>query len=109
MQPNIGLLFLYFVVSFIVTAIIGFVASWIDRKVTARIQARVGPPFLQPLYDFFKLMGKEIIVPETAKKTPTFTHRNAYRSKPLLHAVIKYAKNVVYSRRKVCLLLINSP
>jgi len=37
--------------------------AWIDRKVTARVQWRVGPPFLQPLYDFVKLLGKEIVVP----------------------------------------------
>jgi len=39
------------------------VFAWIDRKVTARVQWRVGPPFLQPLYDFIKLLGKEVIVP----------------------------------------------
>jgi NADH-quinone oxidoreductase subunit H len=32
------------VFGFIVTALIGLVASWIDRKITARIQYRVGPP-----------------------------------------------------------------
>jgi len=37
--------------------------AWIDRKVTARVQWRVGPPFLQPIYDFVKLLGKEVIVP----------------------------------------------
>jgi Formate hydrogenlyase subunit 4 len=31
----------------------------IDRVVTARMQGRVGPPVLQPFYDFFKLLGKE--------------------------------------------------
>lgn len=37
--------------------------AWIDRKVTARVQWRVGPPLLQPIYDFVKLLGKEVIVP----------------------------------------------
>ena len=37
--------------------------AWIDRKVTARVQWRVGPPFFQPVYDFIKLLGKEVIVP----------------------------------------------
>jgi len=45
------------------TAVAGMLASWVDRKVTARIQWRVGPPLLQPLYDFVKLLGKETIVP----------------------------------------------
>ncbi|MBA3052083.1 MAG: complex I subunit 1 family protein [Candidatus Omnitrophota bacterium] len=46
--------------------IIGMIASWIERKVTARVQWRVGPPFLQPLYDIMKLFIKENIVPEHA-------------------------------------------
>jgi len=45
------------------TAVFGLVVSWIDRKVTARVQWRVGPPLLQPFYDFVKLLGKETIVP----------------------------------------------
>lgn len=42
--------------------------AWIDRKITARVQWRVGPPFLQPLYDFIKLLGKEVIVPQGGAK-----------------------------------------
>jgi len=38
--------------------------SWVDRKVTARVQWRVGPPLLQPFYDFVKLLGKETILPK---------------------------------------------
>jgi len=49
---------------FLFTAILGCLVSWIDRKVTARVQWRVGPPLLQPFYDFVKLLGKETIVPE---------------------------------------------
>jgi len=30
----------------------------VDRKLTARMQNRVGPPVLQPFYDLLKLMGK---------------------------------------------------
>jgi NADH-quinone oxidoreductase subunit H len=53
---------------FLFTAVVGMLASWIDRKVTARVQWRVGPPILQPLYDFVKLLGKETIVPRGASK-----------------------------------------
>ncbi len=53
---------------FLFTAAIGMLASWIDRKVTARVQWRVGPPLFQPLYDFVKLLGKEIIVPRGASR-----------------------------------------
>jgi len=50
------------------TAIAGMAASWVDRKVTARVQWRVGPPLLQPVYDFVKLLGKEVIVPRGASR-----------------------------------------
>ncbi len=53
---------------FIFTSIVGMIASWIDRKVTARVQWRVGPPLLQPLYDFIKLIGKETIIPRGGAK-----------------------------------------
>ena len=45
------------------TAVAGLVTTWVDRKVTARVQMRVGPPFLQPFYDLGKLMIKETCVP----------------------------------------------
>jgi len=52
-----------FVAAVLFTAVIGLVTSWIDRFVTARVQMRVGPPFLQPFYDVVKLMIKETCVP----------------------------------------------
>lgn len=51
------------------TAVIGLLASWIDRKVTARVQYRVGPPLLQPLIDIIKLLGKETLVPKGSSRT----------------------------------------
>lgn len=45
------------------TAVVGLLVSWVDRKVTARVQFRVGPPMLQPFYDIMKLLGKETILP----------------------------------------------
>ena len=44
------------------TALLGFVIGWVDRKVSARFQFRVGPPITQSFNDFFKLMGKETII-----------------------------------------------
>lgn len=59
----------YFIVfGFIVTAVAGLLASWVDRKVTARVQYRVGPPLLQPLTDIIKLLGKETLIPAGASK-----------------------------------------
>jgi NADH-quinone oxidoreductase subunit H len=56
---------------FVFTAVIGLMASWIDRKVTARIQYRVGPPWYQPFIDLVKLSIKEITVPKDSAK-PVF-------------------------------------
>lgn len=41
--------------------VLGGLLSGLDRKITAHMQNRVGPPILQPFYDFFKLLGKEKI------------------------------------------------
>jgi ech hydrogenase subunit B len=48
-------------VTIICAPIVGGTLSGLDRKITARMQNRYGPPILQPFYDFFKLMGKERI------------------------------------------------
>ncbi len=48
-------------------AVGGLLLAGIDRKILARMQRRIGPPIVQPFYDFFKLMGKETIVPNAAK------------------------------------------
>jgi NADH-quinone oxidoreductase subunit H len=43
----------------------GAFLSWFDRKISARVQFRIGPPMLQPFYDFFKLLlVKETILPK---------------------------------------------
>jgi NADH-quinone oxidoreductase subunit H len=54
---------------FLFSAVIGLIAGWLDRKVTARLQWRVGPPWYQNFLDIVKLWGKETIVPEGAKAT----------------------------------------
>ncbi len=57
--------------------VIGLLLAGIDRKVLARMQKRVGPPILQPVYDFFKLLGKKTIIPEEANPF-------AYRAAPIV-------------------------
>jgi len=39
--------------------LVGAFLMGLDRKITARIQGRIGPPVSQPLYDVLKLMIKE--------------------------------------------------
>ena len=49
--------------------VVGGLLSWFDRKVTAMVQFRKGPPLLQPFYDFLKLLlVKETILPARGSK-----------------------------------------
>ncbi len=41
---------------------IGGFLDGLDRKLTARLQGRKGPPLLQPFYDILKLFSKEAVV-----------------------------------------------
>jgi NADH-quinone oxidoreductase subunit H len=53
---------------FLTVLVLGLLASWLERKVTARIQYRQGPPLFQPLYDIVKLWGKETILPKRGNR-----------------------------------------
>ncbi|MCW4013099.1 MAG: NADH-quinone oxidoreductase subunit H [Candidatus Bathyarchaeota archaeon] len=44
------------------TPIIGGVLAGVDRKLTAKMQERVGPPLVQPFYDVLKLWGKNPMI-----------------------------------------------
>lgn len=50
------------VIYILLAPIVGGLVAGIDRKVTARMQGRVGPPILQPFYDVGKLFEKENVV-----------------------------------------------
>ena len=60
---------LIFLIAAVGTLVLGVVFKWVDRKVTALVQWRVGPPLYQPIADVLKLMGKENIMPITARGT----------------------------------------
>ena len=49
------------IATIVVAPFIGGLLFGIDRRITARLQGRFGPPILQPFYDFLKLIGKERI------------------------------------------------
>jgi NADH-quinone oxidoreductase subunit H len=49
-------------------SVYGFMLEFVDRKLYARLQNRVGPPWFQPLADFIKLISKETIIPGEADK-----------------------------------------
>ncbi len=47
----------------------GLVYEWVDRKLVARYQNRIGPRWFQPLADIVKLLAKEEIVPKHVDPT----------------------------------------
>ena len=56
------------VILFLILApLIGGLLDGLDRKISARMQGRVGPPLLQPFYDVIKLFNKQIIVVNKAQ------------------------------------------
>ncbi len=56
---------LWLVIATVITAIAPFavaVLGGVDRRITARMQNRVGPPLMQPIYDLLKLLSKTKVV-----------------------------------------------
>lgn len=50
---------------FLFSSILGLMVGWVDRKVTARLQWRLGPPWYQNFADTLKLLlYKETLIPE---------------------------------------------
>lgn len=61
----VNLFYFFIFPGLLFAAVAGALLSWFDRKITARVQFRKGPPLLQPFYDFFKLLlVKETILPK---------------------------------------------
>ncbi len=68
---------------FLFLSLISLVFEYVDRKLYARLQNRVGPPWYQPLADIVKLVSKESIVPNGAdrfvfKAIPVFAMAATY-------------------------------
>lgn len=57
-----GWLIISAVIAVIVAPLIGGLLRGIDRKLTAHMQGRIGPPIVQPFYDVIKLLGKRPVV-----------------------------------------------
>ncbi len=78
----------YFIVfpGLLFTIVMGLLFNWIDRKLSARVQWRVGPPFFQPLWDLLKLMAKETYIPED---TPKFLY--------LLSPLLAFSGTVIFA------------
>jgi ech hydrogenase subunit B len=57
-----GWLIISVVIAVVVAPLIGGLLRGIDRKLTAHMQGRIGPPIIQPFYDVIKLLGKKPMV-----------------------------------------------
>jgi len=77
MDPFFLLLYVLVFPGFLFLAAYALFLAYLDRKVAARMQQRVGPPLLQPLADFIKVLGKEVI-------DPRGVDRPAFDAAPLL-------------------------
>ena len=57
-----------FAIAYVLLApLVGGILEGVDRKISARMQRRVGPPVLQPFYDVRKLLNKQTISVMTAQ------------------------------------------
>lgn len=68
MDGAVGIIGTY-VAAAVGTVALGLTGRWVDRKVTAMVQWRKGPPWYQPLADVLKLFYKETLLPSTARRT----------------------------------------
>lgn len=50
------------IIAVILVPLVAGLLSGVDRKLTAHMQGRIGPPIIQPFYDIIKLLGKKPMV-----------------------------------------------
>ncbi len=97
------------------TLVAGLALRWYDRKLTARLQWRKGPPWYQPIADVLKLLlCKETLVPSTARGTgfllaPVIALSSVALVAGLLWSVLIYHTTVVGDLIVVIYLLIIPP
>ncbi len=56
------------------TPLMGGLLAGVDRKLTARMQERVGPPLVQPFYDVLKLWGKNPMISNSLQPVLAFSY-----------------------------------
>lgn len=72
------------IVVLVLVPFIAILAEGMRRKLIARFQNRIGPPIIQPLYDFMKLLGKE-------RSTSSGYGNVFFRTVPFLYLVATYS------------------
>jgi NADH-quinone oxidoreductase subunit H len=65
----IALFYILIFPGFLFVSVFGLAAEYIDRKLCAKLQNRVGPPWFQPFADLVKLIAKQTILPADADLT----------------------------------------
>ncbi|OPX64260.1 MULTISPECIES: complex I subunit 1 family protein [unclassified Methanoregula] len=63
-DPVFIFLYIFVFPGFLFLFAYAFFLAYLDRKIAARMQQRIGPPIFQPLADFIKMLGKEVIDPD---------------------------------------------
>ena len=53
-----GLIYVILFPGFVFLVMYALFFELLDRRITARMQNRVGPPLVQPFADFIKMLGK---------------------------------------------------
>lgn len=91
---NLGAMVGILLIAFAGTLVLGLVMKWVDRKVTAMVQWRVGPPWYQPIADVAKLLGKETLVPQNARRTGFLLAPVAGFAAVIVAAAILWAVNL---------------
>ena len=62
-QFSLGVFYTLVFPGFLFAAVVGLFLTWVDRKVAAVVQSRVGPPWFQPYADIGKLLDKKMLLP----------------------------------------------
>jgi NADH-quinone oxidoreductase subunit H len=62
----VALFYILIFPGFLFISLFGLAAEYVDRKLCAMLQNRIGPPWFQPFADFLKLVSKEDIIPQEA-------------------------------------------
>jgi len=68
MDTVLLLVYIFLFPGFLFLLAYALVFEYLDRRIAARMQHRVGPPFYQPFADFIKMLGKEVIDPDGVDK-----------------------------------------
>lgn len=68
----------------LVAPLIGGLLFGIDRKLSARLQSRIGPPIVQPFYDFIKLWSKDQVIANRSQLFFVYVHLGAVMASLIL-------------------------